>query len=187
MPSPYFNGVFTFQVESAMTDLGENLENDERPNMSIADSMAGDIDEENSDPTITGQSETASKRPPTKVPGRSHKKKCTVKESMEAKFNDAYDVLISSVNKPKDQDSLFGDYVGETLRGITDPTVKSWARHQINNILYQAENGGQNLVLPSSSGYPPNIPQGPQGNQYQQTSANCSAYYSSSSSSNQGF
>ncbi|KAG8274442.1 hypothetical protein J6590_107875, partial [Homalodisca vitripennis] len=59
---------------------------------------------------------------------------------LEQKFNHAY-VFTSSINKNRDSDTCFGDYVGESLKKIEDKKVKAWVRHSISNILYQAECG----------------------------------------------
>ncbi|KAG8318217.1 hypothetical protein J6590_006519 [Homalodisca vitripennis] len=61
---------------------------------------------------------------------------------LEQKFNHAYDIFTSSINKNSDSDTCFGDYVGESLKKIEDKKVKAWVRHSISNILYQAECGG---------------------------------------------
>ncbi|KAG8241692.1 hypothetical protein J6590_081426 [Homalodisca vitripennis] len=58
---------------------------------------------------------------------------------LKQKFNHSYDVFTSSINKNRDSDTCFGDYVGESLKKIEDKKVKAWVRLSISNILYQAE------------------------------------------------
>lgn len=86
---------------------------------------------------------------------------------LEKKFNHAYEVLTTTVNKTKDEDVCFGEYVGESLKKFQDRKTKSWIRHNILNILYQAECGG-------AGGHPQQYP-GPGYNQPNQPSCNSSS------------
>lgn len=68
--------------------------------------------------------------------------------ALEKKFNHAYDVFTSTVNKGRDEDTCFGEYVGESLKKIQDRKVKASVRHSISTILYQAECGGTGGPFP---------------------------------------
>lgn len=63
------------------------------------------------------------------------------KTLLEKKFNHAYEVFTSTATRKKSEDECFGEYVGESLKQISDRKVKAWVRHSISNILYQAECG----------------------------------------------
>ena len=52
------------------------------------------------------------------------------------------------MNKSRDEDICFGEYVGESLKKIQDRKTKAWVRHSISNILYQAECGGAGGPFP---------------------------------------
>lgn len=59
---------------------------------------------------------------------------------LENKINHTYIILTTTVNKTKDEDVKFGEYIGESK--FQDRKTKAWIRHNISNILYQAECGG---------------------------------------------
>lgn len=70
------------------------------------------------------------------------------------KINHAYDVLTSSLNSTKDEDTCFGEYVGHSLKNIEDSKTKAWVRHNISNILFQGQVGraGYPFQSPSTFG-----------------------------------
>lgn len=57
---------------------------------------------------------------------------------LEKKINHTYEIHTTTVNKTKDEDVCFGEYIGESLK--SSKTGKQ--RHGFANILYQAECGG---------------------------------------------
>lgn len=57
------------------------------------------------------------------------------------KVEEAYKVMkrVAATQCTKDMFTSFGEFVAGALRNLNDKRLQVWARHEINNILYQAE------------------------------------------------
>lgn len=69
------------------------------------------------------------------------RQKDTIATGLEKKINHAYDILTSRPSTNRDGDTCFGEFVAESLKKLPDRRTKSWIRHNITNILFQAEYG----------------------------------------------
>lgn len=63
---------------------------------------------------------------------------------------------LSSASTQRDEYSIFGEYVGMTIRHLSNDTAKIVVKHYINNLLFEAEMGKyDNGILASKT--PPNL------------------------------
>lgn len=68
-----------------------------------------------------------------------------------------------STSNQRDEYSVFGEYVGMTIRHLHNDTAKIVVKHYINNLLFEAEMGKyDNGILASKT--PPNLYQTPDDN-----------------------
>ncbi|KAK5646019.1 hypothetical protein RI129_004483 [Pyrocoelia pectoralis] len=79
----------------------------------------------------------------TPTPSRQPRKRQndTKASGLEKKIHHAYDILTSRPSTNKDEDTCFGEFVAESLKKLPDRRTKSWVRHNITNIFFQAEFG----------------------------------------------
>lgn len=69
----------------------------------------------------------------------------------------------SSTPNQRDEYSVFGEYVGMTIRQLNNDTAKIVVKHYINNLLFEAEMGKYDNGM-STSKTPPNLYQTPDDN-----------------------
>lgn len=77
------------------------------------------------------------------------------KRKVDTKSDEAYAVMtqLSSNVKKRDDFDVYGEYVANTLRNLKCKSVLTYAKYEINNVLYRAEISDvpQNAPVPSSS------------------------------------
>lgn len=140
-------------TEELLAPNGDTAEGDQNSVVSTPASTSSNTDEEND---IRSKTQSGKKTKPQVTPFENKKtRRSETTESIENKIIYAYEIMKTSGNKVRDEDSCFGKYVGKCLRRIDDRKVKSLARNKINNILFEAECGilsqSQSPLYPSTN------------------------------------